>query len=121
MNRISPLVRGLLAIALVAALIVVFNQQRSLATATTLLNLAFFLALGVIAYMLWRDLGRREISIWPTRAQQIFYGAVGLLVLDLAWFFGIGVSGLDALVCFVVGGVCIYAGLRVWRDQRSYG
>jgi hypothetical protein len=32
-----------------------------------------------------------------------------------------GVSGLDALVCFLVGAACIYAAFRTWPDQHRYG
>jgi hypothetical protein len=59
--------------------------------------------------------------MWQARQQWVFYGAVALLVLDLAWFFIVGVSGLDALVFFLVAGACVYAGVRTWRDQRRYG
>ena len=68
--------------------------------------------------MVWRDFGRREIALWPTRAQRIFYGAIGLFVVDLGWYFVRGVSGLDALVFFLVAGACIYAAVRTWRDQH---
>ncbi len=118
MSRISPLARGLAILVAIALAIVVLNQETALATAGVLLKVAFFLALAVAAYMFWRDFGRREISLWPTRAQRIFYAAVGLLVVDLGWFFGFQPSGPNALVCFAVGAVCIYAGVRTWRDQR---
>jgi hypothetical protein len=120
MNRISPFVRGMLILAAIAVAIVVLNQETALATAGVLLQVAFFIALALAAYMLWRDFGRREISIWPTRSQRIFYSAVGLLVVDLGWFFAVHLSGPDALVCFAVAAVCIYAGVRTWRDQRTY-
>ena len=51
----------------------------------------------------------------------MFYGAVALLVVDLGWFFIVGVSGVDALIFFLVAGACVYAGVRTWRDQRRYG
>lgn len=120
MSRISPLIRGLAILAAIALAIVVLNQETALATAGTLLKVAFFIAIAVAAYMFWRDFGRREISIWPTRSQRIFYGALALLVVDLGWFFTARLSGPDALVCFVVGAACIYAGVRTWRDQRTY-
>ena len=52
--------------------------------------------------MLWRDFGRREIELWPRRAQWVFYGAVALLVVDLGWFFLTPLNGLDALAFFLV-------------------
>jgi hypothetical protein len=120
MSRIPPFARGMLVIAAIAAVIVVFNIETSLSTAALLVRVAFFLVIGFVAYMLWRDFGRREISIWPTRAQWVFYGAVALFVVDLGWYFVHGVSGPDALVFFLVAGACIYAAVRTWRDQRTY-
>ncbi len=120
MDRISPFVRGLLVIAAIAAAIVFLNLETSLVTAGLLVRVAFFLAIALAAYMVWRDFGRREISLWPTRAQRIFYGAIGLFVVDLGWYFVRGVSGPDALVFFAVAGVCIYAAVRTWRGQRTY-
>jgi hypothetical protein len=118
---VSPLVRNLLVLAAVSLAIVVLNQETSLVTASLLLRAAFFIAIAVAAYLMWRDFGRREISTWPQRQQWVFYGAVALFVVDLGWFFLVGVSGPDALVFFVVAGVCAYAAIRTWRDQTTYG
>jgi hypothetical protein len=121
MRRIPPLVRGLAIIAAISLVIVVFNQETSLATAGSLVRVAFFLAIAFAAYMFWRDFGRREISIWPARSQWVFYGAVALFLVDLGWFFLSSLSGLDALAFFVVAAACVYAVVRTWRRQRSYG
>src|SRR5258708_2887095 len=80
--------------------------------AALLVRVAFFLAVALAAYMLWRDFGRGEITLWPDRAQWVFYSAVALFVVDLGWFFLAGVSGPDALVFFAVAGACVYAALR---------
>jgi small-conductance mechanosensitive channel len=117
----SPFLRNLGILALLALVIVVLNLQTSLVTAALLLQVAFFLALAFVAYMLWRDFGRREISLWPRRAQWVFYGAVALLVLDIGWFVVASLSGLDALAFFLVAAACVYAGIRTWRDQHRYG
>ena len=121
MSRVPPFVRGLMVIAAIALAIVVLNLETSLSTAQLLLRVAFFLAIALVAYTLWRDFGRREISLWPTRSQWVFYSAVGLLVVDLGWFFVRGVSGPDALVFFLVAAACVYAAVRIWRDQNTYG
>jgi hypothetical protein len=71
--------------------------------------------------MLWRDFGRREIELWPRRAQWVFYGSVAVLVIDLGWFFITPLNGLDALAFFLVAGGCCYAAFRTWRDQHRYG
>jgi hypothetical protein len=119
--KISPFVRGMLIIAAISLLVVVLNLETALSTAGVLLRLAFFLAIALVAYLFWRDFGRREIGLWQARQQWVFYGAVALLVVDLGWFFIVGVSGVDALIFFLVAGACVYAGVRTWRDQRRYG
>jgi hypothetical protein len=119
--KISPFVRGMLIIAAISLLVVVLNLETALSTAGVLLRLAFFLAIALVAYLFWRDFGRREIGLWQSRQQWVFYGAVALLVVDLGWFFIVGVSGVDALIFFLVAGACVYAGVRTWRDQRRYG
>ena len=118
--RIPPFLRGMLVIAAIAVLIVVLNLETSLATAALLVRVAFFLVIAFVAYMLWRDFGRREISIWHARQQWVFYGAVGLLVVDIGWWFLTTLSGVNALVFFVVAAVCVYAAVRTWREQRRY-
>jgi hypothetical protein len=118
--RIDPFIRNLAIIAVVALLIVVLNQETALATASTLVRFAFFIVIGVVAYFFWRDFGRREIETWPARSSRIFYAAVGLLVLDIGWYAVVGVSGRDALAFFVVLGICLYVGIRTWREQKTY-
>jgi len=118
--RIPPFARGMLIIAVVALLVVVLNLETSLVTAGLLVGVAFFLAIAFVAYMLWRDFGRREIGLWQSRQQWVFYGAVALFVLDLGWWFVASLSGREALVFFVVAGVCVYAALRTWREQHRY-
>jgi hypothetical protein len=120
-SRIPPFARGMLIIAAIALAIVILNLETSLSTAALLVRVAFFLAIALAAYMLWRDFGRREIGLWPARAQWVFYGAVGLFVVDLGWWFVVGLSGLDALVFFLVAAACVYAAFRTWRDQHRYG
>jgi hypothetical protein len=121
MHRIPPFARGMLVIAAIAALIVGLNLETSLTTAALLVRVAFFLAIAFVAYMLWRDFGRREIALWPSQSQWVFYGAIALFVVDIGWYFLHGVSGRDALVFFLVAGACIYAAVRTWRDQHRYG
>src|SRR3954447_13544325 len=121
MRRMSPFVRGLLIIALIAAVIVGLDQERALTTASTLVRFAFSLAIAFVAYLLWRDFGRRQISLWPRRQQWVFYGAVALLLVDLGWYFATPLDGRDLLAFLLVAAACIYAAIRTWRDQRRYG
>jgi hypothetical protein len=119
--RISPFVRNLAILAVISLAILLLNLETSLITASILLRVAFFIAIAFVAYMLWRDFGRREIELWPRRAQVVFYGAVALLVVDIGWFFVSSLSGLDALAFFLVAAACGYAAFRTWREQHRYG
>jgi len=118
---IPPFVRGMLIIAGVSLLIVVLNLETALSTAGLLVRVGFFLAIALVAYLYWRDFGRREIGVWQGRQQWVFYGAVALLVVDVGWWFAAPLSGRDALVFFVVAGACVFAAVRTWREQRRYG
>jgi FtsH-binding integral membrane protein len=116
----SPFLRNLLILAGVAVLIVILNFQVALLTVSLLLRIAFIVVLGVVAYLYWRDFGRREISSWSQRAAWVFYAAVGLLVVDIGWWMLAGPAGRDLLVAILVAGACGYVGYRTWRDQRNY-
>jgi peptidoglycan/LPS O-acetylase OafA/YrhL len=120
MRRIPPFARGLLIIALIAGAIVVLDQEAALTTASALLRFAFYLAIAFVGYLLWRDFGRREITLWPRRQQIVFYGAVGLLLVDLGWYFATPLDGRDLLAFFVVAAAAVYAGVHTWRDQHRY-
>jgi CDP-diglyceride synthetase len=121
MSRLNPFARNLLILAAVALAIVVLNQEIALATVGALLRIAFLIALAVAAYFMWRDFGRREIGLWPRRAQIVVYAAAGLFVADMgAWFLG-SPSGRDALAFILVAAACAYAGYRTWREQRRLG
>jgi hypothetical protein len=117
-KRISPFFRGMLVIAAIALVVVVLNLETALSTAALLVRVAFFIAIAFVLYMLWRDFGRREISLWDSRRQWVIYGAVALLAVDLGWWFTTSLSGRDALAFFVVAAVCVYTGVRTWRASR---
>jgi hypothetical protein len=119
-SRISPLVRGLLLLAGIALLIVVLNLETSLSTAALLVRIVFVLVIGLVAYMFWRDFLRPEISLWPARPQWVFYGAVGLFLVDLGWFLIAGPNGLDALVAFLVAGATVFVAFWTWREMHRY-
>jgi ABC-type nickel/cobalt efflux system permease component RcnA len=115
----TPFVRNLGILALVAAAIVLLNQETALVTAATLLRFAFFIVIGVVAYFFWRDIGRREIETWPARSSRVFYAAVGLFVVDVGWWIVVGVVGRDVLAALVVAAICVYVCFTTWREQRS--
>ncbi len=115
----SPFLRNLAILAVVALAIVLLNQETALATAGTLLRFAFFIVIGVVAYFFWRDIGRREIETWPSRSSRVFYAAVALFVVDVGWWVVVGIVGRDVLAALVVGAICIYVGVTTWREQRA--
>jgi len=112
-------VRGLGIIALIALVIVVLQLEATLTALFLLLRIAFFLAIAYFVFLVWRE-RRGEIDAWSTRAKAVFYGAALVAVLDLAQYFVRPLSGLDALVFFLVLAGCGYAMWRIWRDQHTY-
>jgi hypothetical protein len=127
MNRIkrvftemNPLVRGLLIIALVAAVVVVLSLEEVVATVGGLLRIAFFLAVAFFLFLLWRE-RRGDIESWGDRSRRVFYAAIVLAVVDIGAFIGLQPGGRDALAFFLVLGACAYAVVRVWRDEHRYG
>jgi hypothetical protein len=119
MRNVNPFARNLAILAVIAALVVVLNQETALATAGTLMRFAFVIAIAVVAYFAWRDFGRREIQTWPTRKAVVFYCAAALLVADIGWIMLATLAGPDLLVFIVVLAIGVYVGVRTWRDQRS--
>jgi hypothetical protein len=115
----SPFLRNLAILAVVALGIVVLNQETALATASVLLKFVFLIVVAVVLYFFWRDFARREIETWPSRTATIFYAAVGILVVDVGWFALGHLAGRDALVFFAVAAICAYVGVRTWREQKS--
>ena len=115
----TPFLRNLLILAGVAVAIVLLNLEVALLTVGLLVRLAFIIAIAVVAYFYWRDFGRREISTWPQRAAWVFYGAAGLLVIDIGWWMLSGLVGRDLLAAILVAAACGYAGFRTWRAQQT--
>ncbi len=112
--------RGMVLIALVSALIVVFSLEESLVTAGALLRIAFFLAIAFSLFLLWRE-RRSDIEMWSTLSQRTFYGAIVLAVADIGAVLGLRPTGADAIVFFVVLACCAWAIVRVWRREHRYG
>ena len=111
--------RGFLIIALIAAVVVVLQLERTLTALFILARIAFFLAIAYFLFLLWRD-RREEISMWSVRARIVFYGAALLAVSDLAvnWYGGAHGFGVVAFVGVLA--LCGLAMWRTWRDQHSY-
>jgi hypothetical protein len=114
----NPLVRGLGIVALIALVIVILQLQATLTALFLLARIAFFIAIAVFLYFLWRD-RRSEIDTWSKRGRTVFYAAVLLLVADVGAYTLFGASGPDALAFVLVLLLCGYALFRVWRDERA--
>src|SRR3954462_8824953 len=119
-SEMNPTLRGFLVIAVIAIAIWALSLQATLISLFLLVQIAFFLAIAFVLYMLWRDRVREDASNWPRRAQVTFYGAVALVVVALGVFFVRRPSGLDAIAFLLVLAACGFAGSRVWRDQHRY-
>ncbi|MBD0329647.1 MAG: hypothetical protein ICV64_06045 [Thermoleophilia bacterium] len=122
-DRLPPLLRAFLVVGLIAFVFVVLGQYQTLIALSLLLRIVFFLAITFFLYLLWRDRLRGDIETWSTRAKAVFYGAVALIVADLAAFFWPGRTtvGPDALAFLLVLALAGFSMWRVWRDEHSYG
>ena len=120
-RELNPTVRGLVIVALIAAIVVALSLQPTLTALYLLVRIAFFLAIAFFIYLVWRE-RRGDINRWSTRSRTVFYGAAGLLVADLALFFwpGYSLAGLDAIAFVLVLAAGGYAMFRVWRDEHTY-
>jgi len=117
----NPTLRGFLVIALIAAVIVVLQLEKTLTALFLIAQIAFFLAIAYFLYLVWRD-RRDEISMWSTRSRVVFYGSVVVMVVNIgARFFVNAKTGWDLLSFIAVFVLCGFAMWRVWRDEHTYG
>jgi hypothetical protein len=118
-SRINPFVRGLLILAVIAGLVVVFQLEQTLSALFILARVAFILAIAYFIFLMWRE--RREgISMWPARAQWVFYGAAVVAVADVGLYWYGGAVGLQILAFIAILALCGFAMWRTWRDQHTY-
>jgi small-conductance mechanosensitive channel len=117
--RISPFLRGLLILAAIAGLIVIFQLEQTLVALNILAKVAFLLAIAYFIFLTWRE--RREgIATWPQRAQWVFYGAAVVAVADVGVYWYGGAVGYQVLAFVAVLALCGIAMFRTWRDQHTY-
>jgi TRAP-type C4-dicarboxylate transport system permease small subunit len=86
----------------------------------TLLTIAFFLAIAVLGYRLFRQY-RFEIESLPDLQRLVLYGSVGLAFLTFTAtnrLFDEG--GLGVLAWLALLGLCSYGVFWVWTRYRSY-
>jgi small-conductance mechanosensitive channel len=118
-SRINPFLRGMVILAVIAGLIVVFQLEQTLLALSVLARVAFMLAIAYFVFLVWRD--RREgISMWSQRAQTVFYGAAIVAVADVGVYWYGGAVGYQVLAFVAVLALCGLAMWRTWRDQHTY-
>ena len=118
-SRINPFVRGLLILAVIAGLVVVFQLEQTLSALFILARVAFILAIAYFIFLMWRE--RREgISMWSARARWVFYGAAIVAVADVGVYWYGGAVGLQILAFVAILALCGFAMWRTWRDQHTY-
>jgi predicted ferric reductase len=121
LSEMNPFLRGMLAIALVALVVVLLSLEPTIGALFMLARIAFFLAIAFFLYLMWRE-RRGDIGRWSARSQWTFYGAAALIVFTLGVFFapGVDVGGPNALILLVVIAISVFSMIRVWRDEHRY-
>jgi peptidoglycan/LPS O-acetylase OafA/YrhL len=120
----NPTLRGFLIIGVVVLAIVVLQLEETVISLHIIARIAFFIAIAVVLYLLWRDRMRHDIDTWSTRSRRVFYGAGALILADLAvvfWPDDRPTSGWDAVIFLVVLAICGFSMWRIWRDEHTYG
>ena len=69
---------------------------------------------------LFKDFDRGDLEAWSDRSRRVFYGAIGLGVVDIGAAIGLSPMGADALAFFAVLACCVWAIVRTWRDEHTY-
>jgi len=119
-ERIPPLARGLGIVAFIALVVVVLSLEPVVATVGGILRIAFFLAIALFLFMVWRE-RRGDLEAWADWNRKLFYAAVLLAVVAIGLMIGYGLPvSRDALALVVVIGACAYVIVRVWRMEHRY-
>jgi O-antigen/teichoic acid export membrane protein len=109
-------------VALIALLLVVLPGGGSaLDVALTLLTIAFFAAIAMLGYRLYRE-HRFELDSLEPRQRLVLYGSIGLALLTVTAtnrLFDEG--GLGVLVWLALLGLCSYGVFWVYTQYRRYG
>ena len=119
-DRIPPLARGAGIVAVIAAIVVVLSLEPVVATVGGILQIAFFLAIALFLFMVWRE-RRGDLEAWSDLSRRTFYGAIVLAVVAIGALIGLGPTGADAIAFFAVIACCAWAIWRIWRREHRYG
>jgi hypothetical protein len=119
-DRIPRLARGFGIVAIIAVIVVVLSLEPVVATVGGILQIAFFLAIALFLFMVWRE-RRGDLEAWSEWNRKLFYAAVVLAVVAIGLAIGYGLPGTrDAFAFVVVVGACVYVLVRVWRIEHRY-
>ena len=113
-------VRGFAIVALIALVVLVLSLEPVLAAIGGLLSIAFFLAVAFFLFLLWRE-RRSDLEAWSDRSRRVFYGAIALAVVDVGLAIGLRPAGADVIAFFAVLACCVWALVRTWRVEHTYG
>jgi hypothetical protein len=117
--RINPTLRGLLILAAIAGLVVVFQLEQTLTVLIYIARIVFVLAIAYFIFLMWRE--RREgIAMWSARARTVFYGSAIVAIADVGVYWYGGAVGYEILAFVAVLALCGFAMFRTWRDQHTY-
>jgi hypothetical protein len=109
-------------VALIALVLVVLPGGGSaLDVALTLLTIAFFTAIALLGYRLYRE-HRFELESLDSRQRLVLYGSVGLALLTFTAtnrLFDEG--GIGVLAWLALLGLCSYGVFWVYSRYRRYG
>ena len=118
-SRLNPTLRGLLILAAIAGLVVVLRLEETLFALLLIARILFVLAIVYFIFLVWRE--RREgISMWPQRAQIVFYGSAVVAVADVGVYWYGGAEGFQVIAFVAILVLCGLAMFRTWRDQHTY-
>lgn len=119
-DRIPPLARGVGIVALIALVVVVLSLEPVVATVGGILQIAFFLAIALFLFLLWRE-RRGDLEAWSDWSRKLFYAAIVLAVVTIGLAIGYGLpASRDAFAFVVTLGACAYVIVRVWRIEHRY-
>lgn len=116
---LNPTIRGFLIIVAIVVIVMVLNLYGTLVAIGMLLRIAFFIAIAVFLFLMWRE-RRSDIDVWSRRAKTVFYGSAILIVAAVGATFWHGLPGYDPLLFIGVLGCAGFAMWRVWRDEHTY-
>jgi purine-cytosine permease-like protein len=119
-NRIPSFARALGIIAVITVIVVVLSLEPVLAAIGGILQIAFFLAIAVFLFLVWRE-RRGDLEAWSDWNRKLFYAAIVLAVIAIGLAIGFGLpESRDALALVLVLAACAYVVVRVWRIEHRY-